>query len=143
MGQVQNYIESLNRLTEAFSDFYAEPGNPSDIDGLYYVARSYAKTYASLLEWGIEVKSTVVPEEYERLLSVFAKIPTEAIEQIEEFPIKSIKTIERIERKTKEEVDKDIVVNLNLTVSISDDIMQLYYKELDMLKKKELQNLKR
>lgn len=144
LGQVQNYIESLNRLTEAFSDFYAEPGNPSDIDGLYYVARSYAKTYASLLEWGIEVKSTVVPEEYERLLSVFSEIPTEAIGQIEEYPVKSLKTIEEIERKTKDgEVDKENIVKLILIVSINEDMMQRYYKEFEKLKTKELQNIKK
>ena len=144
LGQAQNYIESLNNLTEAFSDFYAEPGNPSDIEGLYYVACSYAKTYASLLEWGIDVKSTVVPEEYERLLSVFSEIPTEAIGQIEEYPVKSLKTIEEIERKTKDgEVVKETIVNLNLIVSISDDIMQRYFKEFEMLKKKELPKLKR
>ena len=39
LGQVQNYIYSLNNLTEAFKFFYKEPGTPSDLEGLYYVVR--------------------------------------------------------------------------------------------------------
>ena len=34
LGQVQNYIDKLNGLTEAFHYFYAEPGNPSDMEGM-------------------------------------------------------------------------------------------------------------
>ena len=134
LGQAQNYIDTLNGLTEAFRYFYAEPGNPSDMEGLYYVARSYAKTYANLLEWGIDVKSTIVPEEYKRLLSAFAKIPTEAIGQIEEFPVVSLKSIEEI--KEKGDLGEGCVVNLQLTITISDEAMQRYNEEFEMLKNK-------
>jgi hypothetical protein len=34
LGQAQNYIDKLNGLTEAFHYFYAEPGNPSDMEGM-------------------------------------------------------------------------------------------------------------
>ena len=134
LGQAQNYIDTLNGLTEAFRYFYAESGNPSDMEGLYYVARSYAKTYANLLEWGIDVKSTIVPEEYKKLLSAFAKIPIEAIGQIEDFPVASLKSIEEI--KEKGDLREGSVVNLQLNISISDETMQRYNEEFEILKNK-------
>ena len=135
LGQAQNYIDSLNNLTEAFNYFYAEPGNPSDIEGLYYVARSYAKAYGSLLEWGIEVKSTIVPEDFERLLSVFAELPTEAIGQIERYPTDALGIIEESSRKAKTgELEDGSVINLHLEISISDLAMQRYNEEFEILK---------
>lgn len=139
LGQAQNYIDTLNSLTEAFRYFYAEPGNPSDMEGLYYVARSYAKTYANLLEWGIDVKSTIVPEDYKKLLSAFAKIPAEAIGQIEEFPMASLKSIKEIEEKG--DSGEGNVVNLQLNITISNKAMQRYNEEFEMLKNKEFLNL--
>ena len=135
LGQAQNYIDSLNKLTEAFNFFYAEPGNPSDIEGLYYVARSYAKAYGSLLEWGIGVKSTIVREDFKRLLSVFAELPTEAIEQIERYPTDALEIIEGSSRKEKTgELEDGSVINLHLEISISDLAMQRYNEEFEILK---------
>ena len=91
LRQLQNFIESLNRLAVAFKRFYAEPGTPSDLEGLYYVARAWAKAYASLIEWSIEIRSTFVPEEYRDLLSAFAEIPSDAIRQIESYPQEALK----------------------------------------------------
>ncbi len=139
LGQAQNYINSLNNLVKAFNFFYAEPGNPSDIEGLYYVARSYAKAYGSLLEWGIEVKSTIVPEDFERLLSVFAELPTEAIEQIENHPTEALEIIEENSRKAKTgELEDGSVINLQMKISINDIIMQRFYEEIEILKSQNL-----
>lgn len=141
LGQAQNYIASLNNLTEAFTFFYKEPGIPSDLEGLYYVACSYARSYASLLEWGIEVKSVIVPDEYKKLLATFAEIPNDAIQQIEEFPTKSLNLIEESKRRVIiGELQEGSVVNLHLVVSINDDVMQRYYEEFEVLKNKEMHN---
>ena len=142
LGQVQNYIYSLNNLIEAFKFFYKEPGTPSDLEGLYYVASSYARSYASLLEWGIEVKSMIVPDEYKKLLTIFAEFPCDAIRQIEEYPIESLKLIDEIKTQHKGKKSQEpSVVNLTLTVSINEDVFQRYNKELEVIKSKELYNL--
>lgn len=142
LGQAQNYIDSLNRLTDAFQYFYKEPGTSSDLDGLYYVARSYAKSYASLLEWGIEVKSTIVPDEYKNVLVAFADIPSNAINEIEAFPIESLRLIEENSKRAKEgELEEGSVINLHLKVTISDEAMQRYNEEFEILKNKELYGL--
>ncbi|MBO6305950.1 MAG: DUF4062 domain-containing protein [Paludibacteraceae bacterium] len=136
-GQAQNYIGSLNNLQEAFTFFSKEPGTPSDLEGLYYVASSYARSYACLLEWGIEVKSMIVPDKYKKLLTILAEIPSDSIRQIEEFPIQSLKLIEDYRKQINEESQKPHVLSLNLKLTINDDIIQRYKKELDVLKKKE------
>lgn len=142
LGQAQNYIDSLNHLTDAFHYFYKEPGTSSDMEGLYYVARSYAKTYASLLEWGIEVKSTIVPDEYKNVLVAFADIPSDAINEIEAYPIESLRLIEESSKKVKEgELEEGSVINLHLKVTISDEAMQRYNEEFEALKNKELYGL--
>lgn len=136
-GQAQNYIGSLNNLQEAFTFFLKEPGTPSDLEGLYYVASSYARSYASLLEWGIEVKSVIVSDKYKKLLTILAEFPSDAIHQIEEFPIKSLKLIEDCKKQKNGELQKAQVLNLELKITINDDIIQRYEKELEVLKKKE------
>ncbi|MBQ7996639.1 MAG: DUF4062 domain-containing protein [Paludibacteraceae bacterium] len=136
-GQAQNYIGSLNNLQEAFTFFFKEPGTPSDLEGLYYVASSYARSYACLLEWGIEVKSMIVPDKYKKLLTILAEIPSDSIRQIEEFPIQSLKLIEDCRKQINEESQKTHVLSLNLKLTINDDIIQRYKKELEVLKKKE------
>lgn len=142
LGQAQNYIDSLNRLADAFQFFYKEPGTSSDLEGLYYVARSYAKSYASLLEWGIEVKSTIVPDEYKNVLVAFADIPSNAINEIEAFPIESLRLIEESSKRAKEgELEEGSVINLHLKVTISDEAMQRYNKEFETIKNKELYGL--
>ena len=136
-GQAQNYIGSLNNLQEAFTFFFKEPGTPSDLEGLYYVASAYARSYASLLEWGIEVKSMIVPDKYKKLLTILAEIPSDSIRQIEEFPIQSLKLIEDCRKQINEESQKTHVLSLNLKLTINDDIILRYEKELEVLKKKE------
>lgn len=135
LGQVQNCIDSLNNLTEAFKFFSKEPGTPSDLEGLYYVASSYARSYAYLLEWGIEVKSVIVPEEYKKLLAIFSEFPCDAIRQIEEYPTKSLKLIEEIKTHPKDRKSQEpSVVHLTLNFSIDDDVFRRYNKEFEVIK---------
>ena len=136
LGQAQNYIASLNNLAEALNTFYKGADSSSNIDGLYYVACSYARSYASLLEWGIDVRSTIVPEKYQNLLAVFSDFPSDAIQQIEEYPIKSLSLLEESHRKVQTgELENGNIVSLNLRVTISDEVMQRFDEELEILKK--------
>lgn len=130
--QLINSIETLNRLVDPFNTFYAPPGVESDIEGLYYVARSYAKLYATLLEWGIEVRSTIVPKKYLELLNALAKLPQMIIKQIEEYPTKSLKIIEEQIKSKSEKENAEITLCLN--VSFNHEDMQQYDKEFENLK---------
>ena len=123
---------SLNNLFSAYEYYYGEPGVPSDLDGLSYVARSYAKLYACLLEWGIEVRSTIVSEEYAKLISVFSEFPNGVIEQLENFPINGLMQIEEAEIKLQSgELNSVSVIDMHLIITLDDDVMSRYNAELN------------
>ena len=123
VGQVQNYIDSMNRLIEPFNLFYGKPGEKSDLNGLLYVARSYSKLYSSFLVWGIEIKSTIVPEDFKKFLSAFSKLPSMLIDQIEEYPKKSLEIIDQfIDKEKNGENLEGTTVSLTLNLTIDDDI---------------------
>lgn len=132
LRQLMDFLESLKRLTEAFNQFYAEPGVPSDLEGLYYVARSWARAYASLIEWSMEIKSTFVPDEYRDLLSAFADIPEDAIKKIEQYPNEALRKVEEsISKEKSGELGTGSTIELTLTVSIGDAVMKRYLQEME------------
>lgn len=135
-GQMLNYIESLNKLVGAFKKYYAEPGCPSDLEGLHYVARSFGKLYRSVLEWGIEVKSIILPEEYDKLRSALADLPSNIIDQIENYPKESLKKInESLAKHNNGELGNDSVVSLKLLLTMNDDALNRYYEEFEVVKR--------
>lgn len=139
VGQMQNYIDSMNRLIEPFNLFYGQPGVKSDLNGLLYVARSYSKLYSSFLVWGIEIKSTIVPDDFKKFLSAFSKLPSVLIGQIEEYPQKSLKIINQmIDKEKNGENFEGETVSLTLTLTIDDEVNKDFEDELDVLKKKYL-----
>lgn len=139
VGQMQNYIDSMNRLIEPFNLFYGQPGVKSDLNGLLYVARSYSKLYSSFLVWGIEIKSTIVPDDFKKFLSAFSKLPSVLIGQIEEYPQKSLKIINQmIDKEKNAENFEGETVSLTLTLTIDDEVNKDFEDELDVLKKKYL-----
>lgn len=132
-GQIQNIIASLNGLmTNAFPVFYAEPGVPSDLDGLYYTAQTYGKLYAALLEWSIEVRSLIVPEELKESLMVLSKMPEMVINQVEAYPFDCLDKIYSAESDKSVNVG-DKTVTLTLTLSIGDDFMERHSYTLSKL----------
>lgn len=133
LGQLELFVASLNRLFGTFDHFYAEPGVPSDLEGLYYISRSCAKAYASLLELGILTKSIIVPDEYKKLVSTFSEMPKDAINQIETFPVDSLRIIAESEAKEKAgEIKSGTVISLSLKITINDDVMKRFYEEMEL-----------
>lgn len=133
-SQLNNFIETQKRLIDAFNYFYAPPGVKSNLEGLYYVARSYAKSYKDLLEWGIEVRNTIVPKEYSSLLNALAQLPRKAIKQIEDYPIESLKIIEENIERDKTGKLENRTISLCLTLSVDDKDMQHFDNEFKVLK---------
>ena len=135
LEQFTNFIETQNRLLEAFRVFFAPCGVESDIEGLFYVARSFAKSYASILEWGIEIRSTIVPKEYLGLLNALAELPQRAILQIEDFPQEAMAIVEKNIEDTKNGIQsKEDTISLCLKITIDDDALERYNRELDKLR---------
>lgn len=137
LGQIQNYIASLNSLFKAYDVYYGEPGVSSDLGGLSYVARSFAKLYACLLDWGIDVRSTIVSDEFNKLLSVFAEFPNAVIGQLEKFPHNALMQIDECEIKLQSgELLPGTTINMPLSINIDDDVMNRYNIEFNIISSK-------
>lgn len=91
--ELQNITSSIDRLNNAINTLFADIDLTWDIETLYYLSRTYARVYKSLLEWGIEVNSTIVPEQYTNVMHSFASIPDKIIKQIENYPDDSLDKI--------------------------------------------------
>ena len=124
IGELLNIINSLNNIfRDAMQTFLAERGTPSDIYGLYYTANTYGRLYAALMQWSIDVLSTVVIDELKDAQKILFSMSKPAILAIEEYPKQSIKTINstmgKYNTSTKSE---EIVVRLFLELSIEDEL---------------------
>ena len=72
-----NMIDSLTRLmNEVYPKFYGDPGIPSDLKGLFYVAKSIAKVFNKMIKWSIDVQSVAIDKEAENLKEYLSKSNT-------------------------------------------------------------------
>lgn len=137
LGRMQITIESINNLfTKAFPKYYGEPGCPSDIDGLFYIANTYGKLYASLLEMAIECRSMIADNKYKSTLTALSNLPDDAIHQMTEFPQKAIKELEDNQAQfVEDEGNERKVIELCLTVTISEEASESLESEMEKLRK--------
>lgn len=137
LNQLVTFVESLNNIFSAFSRYYGDPGVPSDLDGLYYVAHRMGSFYASILEWIIDVKSVRIHDALSEVNKVLAEVPTEVVMELEGFAPHSIQRIEEaLEKERRGELQTGDVVNLEMHLSIPDDVMRRFNEEFRKATKK-------
>lgn len=128
---LSSLIDSLNKLIKkAFPVFYAEPGIPSDLKGLYYISETYARVYENIIHWTIDTASTCVNDECINLRDKLAKLSDKAISQIWEFPFDQMDAINRI-RKKIEDGESSLELNSMLTIDIDETDMANYMEEFE------------
>ena len=82
-----NLLDSLSKIMhKAYPDFYAEPGVPSDLKGLYYVSASYARIFESIIIWTVETKSACVNQEYQSIVEKLSNLSQNMIINMWKFP---------------------------------------------------------
>lgn len=128
--ELQNITSSLELLNKAVLRVWLDLDEPFEIETLYNLSRTYARSYASLLEWGIEVNSTIVPEKYSNLMHSFATLPQNMINKIENYPDESMKKIEEWSacRNDKDSI-KTEMKSLDLNFVIDKDVQNQFYEE--------------
>jgi len=130
LGRFSNIIDSLNRLiNNAFPIYYGEPGCLSDINGLYYVAQTYAKLYAMLISCAVDARSTIVPDEYDRAMELLSMVPLQTIREIEAFPSNMLSQIKQAEEQLAH-FQEPMCINLTLTVTFDDSTSKKVFDEL-------------
>ena len=132
--QMQDSLEVLNRLFSVLEHYIGDPGVPSDIDGLHYVARRIGDYYALMLNWVIDVRSASVPDAFHKLKDLLAKMPLVAIKTLEEWPSSSLQKIESSLKAVSEgSLEKGSTVDLTLKLNIDDTVMDQFHKEIGRL----------
>ena len=134
--ELKSYIDSLHKLSNAFTTFYKDNDDESDLRGLYYVASTYIEFYANLLKWGVSVKGMAVPKDCRHLMEILSEMPSSIIDEMEKFPIDSMKKIAVCTEKSKKgTIEKDDVIQFPFAIVIQENVVKEYKQELDRIEK--------
>lgn len=128
--ELQNITISIERLNSAINKFFADSDVAWDINTLYYLSRTYARVYKSLLEWGIEANSTIVPEQYFKVMHSFASLPDKMIKRIENYPDDSLDKIDKwmADSNSKNTIN-ELVKTFDFSLVIDKENQERFYKE--------------
>ena len=128
--ELHNITISIERLNNAVNKFFGNADNTWDIKLLYSLSRTYARVYKSMLEWGIEVNSTIVPQQYNDVMHSFASIPHKMINQFEKYPKDSLEKIEKwMADSTSDKSIDELIKTFDFNLAIDKEAQELFYKE--------------
>lgn len=120
---LHNYVQTSEIfMNKAFQKFYGEPGVPSDIRGLHYVACGLARLFRELIEWHNNILCTSVDDDYVLLRDSFALYTVDSAQKIWEFPELIRREITRANQRIKNGEDLkslQIVLTLNIETEAS------------------------
>ena len=134
LAVLSSLIDSLNNLIQkVFPIFYAEPGTPSNLKGLFYTAETYARIYESIIDWTIETASTFVNEECSNLRDRFAKLSDSAIKDVWNFPFETLNKIND-SLNNSSTGDSEQELNIMLTIKIDEQALAEYNIEFEKFK---------
>ncbi len=128
--ELQNITISIDRLNRAINALFGNADNSWDIKLLYYLSRTYARVYKSMLEWGIEVNSTIAPKQYADVMHSFASIPQKMINQFEKYPEDSLEKIEKwmIDFGSEKSIN-ELIKTFDFNLDIDKEDQNRFYKE--------------
>ena len=125
----------MNKLfNSAFPVFFAEPGTPADLKGLYYISITYASIYENLLEWTIVTSSTKVNDECINLRDKLAILSKKALDKIWQFPFTQKDSLNKIKEKLSQG-EKSLELNSVLTIEIDEQALEEYNIEFEHYKR--------
>lgn len=137
LDELESYIDSIHKLSDAFKVFYKENDEDSDLRGLHYVARTYVEFYVKLLKWGTSVKGMIVPDECKKVMVVLSDIPSSIVNEMEKYPMEAMKKIPIcIEKLKKGTIEKDDLIQFPFDIDIPQRLISQYKQELDELERK-------
>lgn len=132
IATLSTLIDSLNKLIhDAFPIFYAEPGTPSDLKGLFYTSETYARIYENIINWTTETASTCVNEECIDLRDKLSKLSNNAINEIWKFPFENMKKLNEALQEIESGGSKHKDLNLMLTIEIDEKALSDYNHEFE------------
>ena len=133
---IQHLTQSLDNLfNNAYKVFYGEPGIPSDIKGLYYVACGMAKIYKEMILWSINIKSTKVDDDFVVMRDALSDFPALSLDQIWKYPTIAMSEIHKGVVACHANPDQTISIKASLTLETDDKLTNIFYAEMKRLSK--------
>lgn len=104
-----------NLLNHAFAKAIEDPGIPSDLDFLVYIAEKWGSIYCSILKWELDLMSINVPESTEKIVRSLRKISQSLIADIDVFKNQLVESLDQITnyKPTEQPLVIDLAMNLN------------------------------
>lgn len=131
--QLIRVVEALPSLiNDAFNLAIGEPGEPSDLEFLIYIANKIAAVYKTVIDWEIDLMSTSVPEDTRKLVTSLSKASKSIIRDIEKFNTEFAEGFGKIPANVSNYENYDLKIKLEI---IEPDFTE-FYAELDVLKEK-------
>ena len=113
MQKVISCYETI--INKRFPSFYGEPGDPSDLQGLYAVSYYYAKLTSSVFKMHIGLEQMTVPDQYsEKLIGSLESICYNLYYQAKSDPKDSLSKILDIESDPKVRGSIDMAFNISI-----------------------------
>ena len=132
--ELQNITTSIDRLNYAVNKSFENYHEPYSIDVLYYVSRTYARIYASILEWGIDANSTIAPVEYKKVMHGFASLPKKIIERLEKYPEDSLTEINKWISCNKSGGNiYDVIKTFKLDLDVDKEAVNQFFDDCNMV----------
>lgn len=130
-NQIMKLANSLsNLLNHAFAKAIGDPGIPSDLDFLVYIAEKWGSIYCSILKWELDLMSINVPESTEKIVYSLRKISQSLIADIDVFKNQLVESLDQITKHKPTE--QPLVIDLKMTLNAPD--FTEFTQELNVLK---------
>lgn len=131
--QVLRIVNALSSLiNNAFKTAIGKPGEPSDLDFLVYIVNKISDVYKKIIQWEVDLGSTTVPEDAEKLVLSFSNISHSIIADIERFENELREEFNKIPSSIQEGEE----FRLNITLKLNEPDFTEFHYELEKLKRK-------
>lgn len=134
---ILHHIASLNTLqNDAYLVFYGQSEVPSDLKGLYYVANGMARIFKEMLLWSIDIKSTVVDDDFIIIRDSLSEMPIKSIDELWNYPSRALRLYEEAIKAYQANPEVVQTLNVEIVLSIDDDIVDTYQKEINRISRR-------
>ena len=131
LAGTQTYLPNLTYLVNVlFAKYINEPGQPSDLKGLYYVSNTYSRIFKTFIDWTIETLGVTVQENQVELKNCLADILSNLVKTIWEFPHDFLENV----NATKQRVllgEKNIILKMEIVMEIDENVLNKFNKAFD------------
>ncbi len=134
MSSLTNIVTSINTLFNvALREFFNEPGKPSDLNGLYYVAKHYSQFYESFIKWKLDINSSFIDDEYKYLKKTLSKLADKVILDTWSFAFEVYDEINKLPERVLMG-EKEFTLNLSFMMEFDANDLNNFYQDLSIFR---------